>query len=68
MDKKPKKPVVLNTIKNKMARERLWQQIKHKRKEEKKERRVKKQKAREELGEEAVPIEVGILVLDNYPL
>lgn len=68
MDKKPKKPVVINTIKNKMTRERLWQQIKHKRKEEKKKRREDKKKAREELGEEAVPIEVGIVVFNNYPL
>ena len=58
MDKKQKKAVVINTIKNKQTRMRLWQQIKHKRKLEKKERRVKKEKAREELGEEAVPKEV----------
>lgn len=59
MDKQPKKTPVINTIKNKQARERLWQQIKHKKKLEKKERRTKKQKAREEYGEEAIPIEVG---------
>ena len=58
MDKEPKKTVVINTIKNKQTRMRLWQQIKHKRKLEKKERRVKKEMAREELGEEAVPKEV----------
>lgn len=68
MDKKTKKAVVINTIKNKQTRERLWQQIKHKRKEEKKERREKKRKARDELGEEAVPIEVGFRILENDPL
>ena len=59
MDKQPKKTPVINTIKNKQARERLWQQIKHKKKLEKKERSTKKQKARVEYGEEAIPIEVG---------
>ena len=46
MDKKDKKVVTLNTIKNKLTRERLWQQIKHKKKLEKKERRTKKQEQR----------------------
>lgn len=68
MDKAPKKPIELNTIKNKQTRERLWQQIKHKRKVEKKERREKKKKAREEFGEEAVPLEVGIDAFAYYPL
>lgn len=68
MDKSPKKPIVINTIKNKQARERLWQQIKHKRKTEKKERREKKKKAREEFGEEAVPIEVCFSLFVNDPL
>lgn len=68
MDKSPKKPIVINTIKNKQTRERLWQQIKHKRKTEKKERREKKKKAREEFGEEAVPIEVRFGLFVNYPL
>ena len=64
MDKEPKKVVTINTIKNKQTRMRLWQQIKHKRKLEKKERRVKKAKARDELGEEAVPKEVFPIELD----
>lgn len=67
MDKTPKKPIELNTIKNKQTRERLWQQIKHKRKVEKKERREKKKKAREEFGEEAVPLEVGNGAFVYYP-
>ena len=67
MVKPDKKPVEINSIKNKMTRERLWQQIKHKKKEEKKERREKKKKAREEFGEEAVPIEVCCFVFHNYP-
>ena len=50
MDKKDKKVVTLNTIKNKLTRERLWQQIKHKKKLEKKERRTKKQEQRKEYG------------------
>lgn len=65
MDKKDKKVVTLNTIKNKLTRERLWQQIKHKKKLEKKERRAKKQEQRKEYGEEAVPIEVRFGVLPN---
>lgn len=62
MDKKPKKTISINTIKNKQTRERLWQQIKHKKKLEKKERKTEKEKLRKELGEEAVPKEVGILI------
>ena len=62
MDKKPKKTISINTIKNKQTRERLWQQIKHKKKLEKKERKTEKEKLRKELGEEAVPKEVGILM------
>ena len=65
MDKKDKKVVTLNTIKNKLTRERLWQQIKHKKKLEKKERRTKKQEQRKEYGEEAVPMEVRFGVLPN---
>ena len=60
MDKKEKRTTTFSSIKNKEARMRLWQQVKHKKKMAKKERRTKKAKAREELGEEAVPIEVGI--------
>lgn len=64
MDKdKKKSSVVINTIKNKQARERLWQQIKHKKKLEKKKRKVEKEKMRKELGEEAVPKEVGLAFL-----
>lgn len=62
MDKKPKRTISINTIKNKQTRERLWQQIKHKKKLEKKERKTEKEKLRKELGEEAVPKEVGILM------
>ena len=62
MDKKPKGTISINTIKNKQTRERLWQQIKHKKKLEKKERKTEKEKLRKELGEEAVPKEVGILM------
>ena len=59
MDKDKKRSISINSIKNKEARVRLWQQIKHKKKMEKKERRVKKEKARKELGEDAPPKEVG---------
>lgn len=58
MDKREIRTTTFSSIKNKEARMRLWQQVKHKKKLAKKERRTKKAKAREELGEEAVPIEV----------
>ena len=64
MDKDKKKTsITINTIKNKQARERLWQQIKHKKKLEKKKRKVEKEKKRKELGEEAVPKEVSVSFL-----
>ena len=59
MDKDRKRSISINSIKNQEARVRLWQQIKHKKKLEKKERRVKKEKARKELGEDAPPKEVS---------
>ena len=65
MDKADKKAIKLNTIKNKLTRERLWQQIKHKKKLDKKDRRAKKQEQRKEYGEEAVPIEVRCCSLRN---
>ena len=67
MDKKEKRTTTFSSIKNKEARMRLWQQVKHKKKMAKKERRTKKAKAREELGEEAVPIEVVIREFTFWP-
>lgn len=69
MDKDKKKTnVVINSIKNKQTRERLWQQIKHKKKLEKKKRKEEKEKLRKELGEEAVPKEVSLskLIFNPY--